>query len=267
MGLLLSTPLIHTAHPVALNLGFVQLRWYPLAYIAGLLLSYALIKKFVQKKPQLQIRVSHLESLLTWCVIAIVVGGRLGYVFFYMPHLLIEDPLSVLKVWQGGMAFHGGVIGVFIALVVFCHIHQLKLTVLTDLMAMGLPIGLFLGRLANFANGELYGRLSTLPWAMVFERGGPYPRHPSQLYEAFLEGLAMACLINFLAWRTSLITERSGFLTGLSFIFYGVARFIAEFFREPDAHIGYLYQGLTQGQLLTLPLFFIGCFFIKRSFK
>jgi phosphatidylglycerol:prolipoprotein diacylglycerol transferase len=185
-----------------------------------------------------------------------VLGGRLGYVLFYKPGFYLANPQEILMVWQGGMSFHGGLLGVAVAEIAFARRRGIPLLALTDIVAAAAPIGLFLGRIANFVNGELFGRPSELPWAMVFPHGGPLARHPSQLYEAGLEGILLFLALYVLVRLRAL--ERSGALTGAFLIGYAVARILAELFREPDTHLGFLAGGVTMGQLLSLPLLLAG---------
>ncbi len=190
---------------------------------------------------------------------------RLGYVLFYKPGFYFANPLSILTLWEGGMSFHGGFLGVIIATIVFCRRNQTDPFMLGDLLAIVSPIGLFFGRLANFINGELWGRISDVQWAMIFPRGGPLPRHPSQLYQAFFEGVLLF-LVVLLVWRFSDGRRRPGLLCGVFFAGYGVARIVGEFFREPDAHLGYLWGPVTMGMLLSVPLLVIGGWMITRAY-
>jgi len=200
---------------------------------------------------------AQIDDLLFWVALGVILGGRLGYVLFYRPGHYLSEPLEILMVWRGGMSFHGGLLGVVAAIVWFARREGLALLTVADAIAAAVPIGLFFGRLANFINGELWGRVSDMPWAMVFPGGGPLPRHPSQLYEAGLEGLALFALLAWLArWRGAL--TRPGLITGAFLIGYAAARTVGELFREPDAHIGFLGGGLTMGQLLSLPMLAAG---------
>ena len=209
------------------------------------------------------------DDLMFWATLGVIVGGRLGYVIFYKPGFYLENPERILALWQGGMAFHGGLIGVALAIVLFCRKRRIDMFSAGDLAACAVPLGLLLGRLANFVNGELWGRVSDVPWAMVFPGGGPLPRHPSQLYEAFLEGLLLFVVINLWRRRTGAL-DRPGELTGLFCAGYGIARFIVEFFRQPDAFLpgsGFLFGFVTMGQLLSLPLVALGVWLILRARK
>lgn len=238
--------------PVAIQIGPFALRWYALAYIAGFVLGWRWCVMLAKRPPGL-IGPDHFDNFLTWAVIGTILGGRLGFVLFYQPAYYLANPLDILKVWQGGMAFHGGFLGVVAAMIAYARRHGLSLLALSDLVAAAAPIGIFFGRLANFINGELWGRPSDAPWAVVFPRAGDVPRHPSQLYEAALEGLLLfiviaAAVLGFRALR------RPGLATGLFLAGYGLGRIVAEFFREPDPQLGLLFAGATMGQLLSLPM-------------
>lgn len=245
--------------PIALQLGPIAIRWYALAYIAGLLGGWQILRHLAKKttSPISQIQ---LDQLLNWVLIGVILGGRAGYVLFYKPTLYLQDPLAALRIWEGGMAFHGGFLGVVIAVILFARRHHIPLWALGDHVALVAPLGLFFGRLANFINGELFGRITTHPIGMVFPAGGPQPRHPSQLYEAGLEGLILG-LILWAAWLARLPEKIPGLLVGLFLAGYGIARFLAEFTREPDSHIGlYAFPGLSlsHGQLLSIPMIAAG---------
>jgi phosphatidylglycerol:prolipoprotein diacylglycerol transferase len=255
--------------PVAFSIGPLAIRWYALAYVFGLLLALAYAKHLV-RRPELweaggpPVSSQQLDDFLLWATLGVVLGGRLGYVLFYnLPHYLAH-PLAILEVWQGGMSFHGGFLGVVVAAWAYGRRHGIGLDRLLDLAATGVPIGLGLGRLANFINGELYGRASTVPWAMVFPNGGPEPRHPSQLYEAVLEGLVLFIVIKIATDRYHALA-RPGLVAGIFALGYGMARFFVEFFREPDAQLGPVFGFLTAGMLLSLPLVAIGIWLILRA--
>lgn len=246
--------------PVLVQVGPLAIRWYALAYLAGLLLGWWYARSLAKRPPQL-VPVEAVDDFLMWATLGVVLGGRLGYVLFYKPGYYLEHPLAALQLWQGGMSFHGGLLGVVIAGVTFCWRRHLRTLAFADLIFCAAPIGLALGRLANFVNGELVGRPSDVPWAMVFPGYGPEPRHPSQLYQAALEGFALFVVL-FLLWRIPGIRRRPGVLTGAFLIGYGLFRTFAEMFREPDAHLGFLLGGLTMGQLLSVPLVLVGVGFV-----
>lgn len=244
--------------PVAIALGPVQVHWYGLTYLAAFGLFYLLAVQRI-RQPVFAARqwtARHVEDLLFWGVVGVILGGRLGYVLFYKPGYYLENPLQALQLWHGGMSFHGGLLGVVVAGVLFCRSRKLAIRPFADLIFCAAPIGLFLGRLANFINAELVGRPTDVPWAMVFP-GYDEPRHPSQLYQAGLEGLVLFLILHIL-WRVEAIRSRAGILSGAFLIGYGVFRSFAELFRQPDANLGLLYAGATMGQLLSLPMIGIG---------
>ena len=242
--------------PVAFEIGPLVVRWYALAYIVGLILGWK-YAVWLNRRPSGLVPQAALDDFLAWAVIGIVLGGRIGYVLFYQPIYFLENPLAVFELWRGGMSFHGGLLGIILAMLLFARKRGVSFLALTDLVAAAGPIGLFLGRLANFVNGELYGRASDAPWAMVFPTGGPAPRHPSQLYEAALEGIVLFLVVFVLA--TAFQARRwPGVISGTFLAGYGIARIVAEFFREPDAQLGFLWGGATMGQLLSLPMVALG---------
>ena len=242
--------------PIVLEIGPFVIRWYALSYIAGLLIGWRYLIR-MNSSPDAPMDREQLDGLFVWITIGIILGGRIGYVLFYNFRTYLSDPLQVLKVWQGGMAFHGGLIGVIVMLWWFCHRKKVSILAVGDQLAQVAPIGLGLGRIANFINGELWGRVSDVPWAMVFPYGGPQPRHPSQLYQAFLEGFCLFLLV-FMVRKRKSKRPRTGYLAGVFLFGYGVARAVGEAFRQPDGHIGFLWGGITMGQLLSLPLIIIG---------
>jgi len=250
--------------PVLIEIGPFAIRWYALAYIFGLVLGWQYLRWLV-RRPGWRLTPLAIDDLLLYVTLGVVLGGRLGYILFYRPEFYLSNPLEALAVWQGGMSFHGGLLGVVAASILFARRRRLPVLEVGDAIACATPIGLFLGRLANFINGELWGRPSDVPWAMVFPGGGPQPRHPSQLYEAGLEGVLLFLIMTWLALRPR-TPGSEGRLTGVFLIGYGIARSIAELFREPDAHLGFLLGGLTMGQLLSLPMVVIGILLVARSF-
>ena len=248
--------------PVLIELGPFVIRWYALAYIAGLVIGWRWCL-MLAKRPPLFVTAEAIDDFLVWATLGVVLGGRLGYVLFYKPDYYLANPLEALQVWHGGMSFHGGALGVVLAIVLFCRQRRINFLAFGDIIVCAAPIGLFFGRIANFINSELWGRVTDVPWAMVFPNGGPLPRHPSQLYEATLEGIVLFLVINGLE-RSTRIRERPGALSGVFLIGYGVARIIAELFREPDAFLGFLAFGLTMGQILSLPFVLIGLVLLLR---
>ncbi len=255
--------------PVALQLGPLSVKWYGLAYIAGLILGWLYIKRLLAE-PNLwtsagtPLAPEKVDDLLIYMTLGVLVGGRLGYVLFYEPRHFLSHPLDIPAVWQGGMAFHGGLIGSIIAIVAFARRHNAGAWSLLDVCAAATPIGLFFGRLANFTNAELFGRPTTVPWAMVFPGAGPLERHPSQLYEAFLEGLV---LFGVLWWLThkAFALRRPGLVAGTFLAGYGLARSFCEFFREPDP--GHLFTAgpFTAGILYSLPMIIIGLWLVRGA--
>jgi phosphatidylglycerol:prolipoprotein diacylglycerol transferase len=251
--------------PVLVQLGPFAIRWYALAYIGSLVLGWRIMRRLVLRTPAVATQ-EQTDDFLTWATLGVVLGGRLGYVLFYQPSHYFADPLAALAVWQGGMSFHGGALGVVVALVLFCRKHAIPLLGFADRIAVVTPIGLGLGRIANFINGELWGRPAPdwLPWAMVFPNGGPVPRHPSQIYQALMEGLLLFILLWVLARRET-IRARFGVLTGVFLVGYAIARSIGELFRQPDPFLGFLFEGATMGQLLCIPMLIAGVWLILRA--
>lgn len=255
--------------PILVQLGPFAVRWYALSYIVGLLIGWRYALHLVSTE-RLWGRVGspasreQIDDLLVWTAFGVVLGGRLGYVLFYDLPYYLDQPLAVLQLWHGGMSFHGGLIGVFAAIVVFCLRQRLSIVRVGDVVACAGPIGLFFGRLANFINGELFGRVSDAPWAMVFPAGGPLPRHPSQLYEAGLEGIFLFVVLAALVHATR-APRHPGFLAGSFLVGYGLCRSFVELFREPDAQVGFLAGGLTMGIVLSLPMIAAGLVLIVRS--
>jgi phosphatidylglycerol:prolipoprotein diacylglycerol transferase len=250
--------------PVAIQIGPLGIRWYALAYIAGIVLGWRLMRRLAVAEPKVATP-EQVDDFVTWATLGVILGGRLGYVLFYRPGHYLFHPLEALMVWQGGMSFHGGLLGVVVATVLFCRQQKISTLGFGDRVAIVAPIGLFFGRIANFINGELWGRAADVPWAMVFPGDRlQIPRHPSQLYQAGMEGILLFTLLIVL-WSFPANRRRPGFFLGVMAAGYGVARIIGEFFREPDANLGFLFAGATMGQLLSLPMVLIGAFLIWRS--
>jgi phosphatidylglycerol:prolipoprotein diacylglycerol transferase len=251
--------------PVALRLGPLTIRWYALSYIAGLIGGWRYLRWLAARSP-VKLSPLQIDDFLVWATLGVVLGGRLGYVLFYKPGYYLSNPLQIFYLWHGGMSFHGGALGVIIALALFCRVNRLNMLAFGDLLCCVVPLGLLFGRIANFINGELFGRPAPadLPWAMIFPGGGPLPRHPSQLYEAGLEGLVLLILLHLL-WRQEAIRSRPGILSGVFLAGYGVARAIAELFRQPDDFLGFLWAGVTMGQILSAPLIVAGAVLILRA--
>ena len=249
--------------PILIQLGPLAIRWYALAYIAGIVLGWRLARRLVELPPVAASR-EQVDDFVTWTTLGIILGGRLGYVLFYRPGYFLENPAEILAVWTGGMSFHGGALGVLVALLLFCRQQRLDPFTFGDRVVAVVPIGLFFGRLANFINGELWGRVSDVPWAMVFPTGGPLPRHPSQLYQAGLEGLLLFFLLLWIITQPRLRARR-GFTAGAFLAGYAVARLVGEVFRQPDAHLGFLVAGATMGQLLSVPMLLAGGWLMLRA--
>ena len=251
--------------PVAIALGPISIRWYALAYITGIVLGWQLMKVIARRPPRLMSD-EQVDDFVVWATLGIVLGGRIGYVLFYNLPQFAAHPIEILEVWKGGMSFHGGFVGCVLAVILFGYLRGISILSLGDVTCAVGPIGLFLGRLANFVNGELWGRPTDVPWAMIFPNGGPFPRHPSQLYEATLEGLVLLILLA-IAIRMGAL-KRPGLIIGLFAMFYAVMRTFCEFFREPDIQIGFLWNtGLTMGMLLSIPLFLAGVGFAAVALR
>jgi len=241
------------------------------AYILAIILGWVYAKKIIKKTAKsehnfVSIKVSQFDDIIIYLVLGIILGGRLGYVIFYNLEYYSQNILEIFKLWQGGMSFHGGLLGVIIAIFIFTK-NTNNFFKFSDIVSCVAPIGLFLGRIANFINGELFGKASNLPWAVIFPSGGNISRHPSQIYEAILEGAVLFILINFLALKKQLILK-NGYISGLFLIFYSIARIIGESFREPDIHLGYFFNYFSMGTILSAITFLSGCliiFFIKNN--
>jgi phosphatidylglycerol:prolipoprotein diacylglycerol transferase len=255
-----------TIDPIAFSIGPIAVRWYALAYLVGLVAGWRWCMNLAKNDPNKILTPDLFDEFLTWAIVGVIVGGRLGYVLFYNLSDYIADPLAALKLWQGGMSFHGGMLGVIGAAYFFTRVKKIPFFAFTDLLACATPIGLGLGRVANFINGELFGRQTDVPWGVVFPRGGLTPRHPSQLYEAALEGLVLLAVMIALS-RNENVRKRIGFLSGVFLTLYGVFRFGVEFFREPDLQLGVLFAGATMGQLLSVPMIVAGLFIIGWSLQ
>jgi phosphatidylglycerol---prolipoprotein diacylglyceryl transferase len=247
-------------NPVLVSIGPFSIRWYALAYIVGIVAGWFYARAIIASQRlwggPAPLTLVDFDDFVIWVTLGIILGGRIGYVLFYnLPHFAAH-PAEIVQLWNGGMSFHGGVIGVITAIIVFALRRGLPILSLGDVTTAVTPIGLFLGRLANFVNGELWGRPTDVPWAIVFPNGGPIPRHPSQLYEATLEGLVLLAVLAVLVQMGAL--KRPGIVSGTFLLGYGIARTICEFFREPDAQLGFLWGGLTMGMLLCIPLILAG---------
>jgi phosphatidylglycerol:prolipoprotein diacylglycerol transferase len=266
MPFLIAYPMID---PVLVSVGPFPIRWYALAYIAGLVLGWA-YAQWLARRPDLwgagpRPDSACIDDLLVYAALGVILGGRLGYVLFYNLPFFLDHPADIFKLWQGGMSFHGGFAGTALAVARLARRRAIPVLRLYDVVCAVVPIGIFLGRLANFIKPELWGRPTDVAWAMVFPGGGSLPRHPSQLYEATLEGLVLFLLL-FAAVRSGAL-RRPGLVTGLFAIGYGAARIICEFFREPDPQLGFLFGGATMGMLLSLPMIAAGVFFVSFALR
>jgi phosphatidylglycerol:prolipoprotein diacylglycerol transferase len=253
-------------NPVALAVGPLVIRWYALAYLAGFLLGWRYALYLVQLR-SFRPNKDDIDEFLSWAVLGVILGGRIGYVLVYQPQLYLNDPLEALKVWHGGMSFHGGCAGVILAMIGYAWRHKISFFALSDVIATVTPIGLFFGRLANFVNGELWGRVTTVPWGVIFpaERAGPLPRHPSQIYQALMEGLILFLILAWLNTRPN-VRNRPGIIGGVFIGGYGLARVIGEFFREPDPQMGYFWGGITMGQILSIPMVLVGIALVAYAY-
>ena len=252
-------------NPIAIELGPVAIRWYALAYLAGFIGGWYYLKQLVTAK-NLPLTYQHLDDFLTYAIAGVLLGGRLGYILFYQSDYYISHPLRIFYLWEGGMSFHGGLVGIILAILLFARHKKLDPFMVGDLIAVAGPIGLFFGRITNFINGELWGRVTSHPWGMIFPHAGPEPRHASQLYEAGLEGLLLFTILWYMAWRTNAL-QHPGRLGGVFLLGYAFSRFAVEFVREPDAQLGFLYAGATMGQLLCLPMALFGLWVLLRSLR
>ncbi len=250
--------------PVALDLGFFKLRWYSLGYLLGIMLGYWLLIKMI-KRPGAPMSRKHADDMILYATLGVILGGRIGYILFYQPSLL-ANPLNIFKMWEGGMSLHGGTLGTMLAIWLMTSRQKLSYLRVCDYIACCIPFGLFLVRLANFANGELWGHPTDVSWAVIFPDADELPRHPSQIYEAVFEGLAMAAILWPLFWRTN-VRYWPGFLFGMSALIYGTARFVIEFFREPDSQLVWLVEqsGLSMGQWLTIPMILGGIYLVTTA--
>ena len=255
--------------PVLVSIGPFAIRWYALAYIGGILLGWLYARALTRAKNlwggEPPLALDDIDDFILWVTFGIILGGRLGYVLFYNPAHFAAHPLEILELWHGGMSFHGGFLGCVAAVMLFGWKRKIRILSLGDLTCATAPIGVFLGRLANFINGELWGRASDVPWAMVFPGAGPAPRHPSQLYEAALEGVILFILLYLLIRGGAL--RRPGLILGAFALAYSLARGFSEFFREPDAQLGFLWGGVTMGMLLSIPLALAGIILIVQALK
>ena len=262
--------IVHNFDPVLIDLGIFQIRWYSIAYIFGILLGWAYGRKILARVSNLnnnfnKIKKTDFDDLILYLIVGIIIGGRIGYIIFYNLEYYSANFLEIFKVWRGGMSFHGGLLGVIVAIFLFAKKTNNNFFKFSDIIACVAPIGIFLGRLANFINGELYGKISTAPWAVIFPNVDSMPRHPSQLYEAILEGVILFIIINYLALKKELI-YKTGFISAFFLIVYSFLRIFSELFREPDIQLGLLFNNFSMGTFLSLLTIIIGLF-IAKSIK
>ncbi|MET3611997.1 phosphatidylglycerol:prolipoprotein diacylglycerol transferase [Rhizobium aquaticum] len=256
--------------PVAFEIGPLKVHWYGIGYVVSIMLGWLYARRLIAngnlwRGGQPPVNAQQLDDFVLYAAIGIVVGGRVGYALFYDLPNILADPLRFFRVYDGGMSFHGGFLGTTIAMILFARAHKIPVWSLFDIVSIVAPIGLGIVRVANFINGELWGRITDVPWAVIFPTGGPFARHPSQLYEAGLEGIVLVSVLSLLAYGPKLL-KIPGFITGVFVCGYGLSRITAEFFREPDAQLGYLLGGwLTMGMLLSLPMVAAGLWAIWRA--
>jgi len=258
--------IVHNFDPVLVDLGLFQIRWYSLAYIVGIVAGWMYAIKIIKltrenKYDFEQIKISQFHDIIIYLVIGIIIGGRLGYIFFYNFEYYSQNIFEIFKLWQGGMSFHGGLIGVIVSIFLFSKKTKTNFFKFADIISCVAPIGIFLGRIANFINGELYGKISNVPWAIIFPNAGSVTRHPSQIYEAILEGLILFIIINYLSLKKQLLFK-TGYISGFFLVSYSILRIFSENFREPDAHLGYFFNLFSMGVMLSCITFLAGCFII-----
>ena len=252
----------HNLNPVAVEFFSLQIYWYSLAYVVGFIFCIY-YSKYLVKKKLLNLTTSTIDDVITWLIIPVLIGGRLGYVVFYNLDFYLENPLEIIKIWQGGMSFHGALLGVILTIIFYSKVKRIKFNELANLVAYSSPIGIFLGRLANFVNAELVGRPTDGTWGILY-KSELLARHPSQIYEAILEGLVIFIILNIFV-RSNIRNKFNGY--ALFLIFYSFFRFNLEFFREPDSHIGFIINNISMGQVLTAPMLIIGLIFLRNEKK
>tara|TARA_B100000683_G_scaffold149641_1_gene144852 strand:- start:2010 stop:2813 length:804 start_codon:yes stop_codon:yes gene_type:complete len=255
-------------NPIAFSIGPIDVYWYGLAYMTGMVLGLFYALKIIELKKEvckLSITKKNIDGVFIWIVFGIIFGARLGYVIFYNFDFYLNNPFLILSLWEGGMSFHGGAIGVIIAIISYSKYNRIPVLETGDIICSVVPIGLFFGRIANFVNGELWGKETNISWGVIFPNAGTNPRHPSQLYEAGLEGLILFIILLILVLINGL--KKKGLVSGTFLFFYSFSRIIIENFREPDTHIGYIFPNITMGMILSLPFLIAGLILIFRSIK
>ena len=256
--------MVHNFDPVLIDLGIIKIHWYSLAYVFGILIGWWYGRLIITKKihgSDQEIYLKNFDDLISYIIIGVIVGGRLGYVIFYNLTFFLNKPIEIFKLWEGGMSFHGGLIGVILSTYIFSKVKKLNYKIYFDIICCAAPIGIFLGRIANFINSELYGTPTDKPWGVIFPEIDNLSRHPSQLYEAFLEGIVLFVLINFLFLKKNF---NYGLISFLFLIFYGIFRIVSEFYREPDKHIGYIFDFISLGSLLSVGMMIFAILFILK---
>ena len=248
--------------PILISLGFLDIRWYSLSYIFTFIFGSILIKK-LNKKSLNNLSNIQIDKFFVWAVLGVIIGGRVGYVLFYQLQLFFLDPLYIFQIWKGGMSFHGGLIGMILAIYLFAKQNNLSFFYLSDLVSIVAPIGLFLGRISNFINTELYGRITDFPFAIIYPLIDNNPRHPSQLYEAFFEGVVLFIILYLIFIKNSK-KYTAGIISAFFLILYSIFRFLIEFLREPDSHLGLFLNYFSMGQILCIPIFFAGILILFR---
>ena len=258
----------HNLDPILLSIGLITVRWYSLAYVFGIIIGWWYGKKIINRnfiKYEGETLIKKFDDLITYLIISIIVGGRIGYVFFYNFDYYIKNPLDILKIWEGGMSFHGALIGIIIGTYFFSITRKIKVFLLLDIIACVSPIGIFLGRVANFINGELVGKVTNVPWSVIFPGVDALPRHPSQLYEAFLEGIILFLIVNICIHKKN---YSIGICSCQFLIYYGIFRIFSEFFREPDVQIGFLFGIISMGMVLSIVMIIAGImiyYFLRKN--
>ena len=256
--------MVHNFDPVLIDFGMIKIHWYSLAYVFGILIGWWYGRFIITKKIHVSEKENYLKNfddLISFVIIGVIVGGRLGYVIFYNPKFFLNQPIEIFKLWEGGMSFHGGLLGVILSTYIFSKVKELNYKIYFDIICCTAPIGIFLGRIANFINSELYGIPTNKPWGIIFPKIDNLSRHPSQLYEAFLEGIVLFILINFLFLKKNF---NYGLISFIFLIFYGIFRIISELFREPDKHIGYVFDFISLGSLLSIGMIIFAIVFVLK---
>ena len=253
---------INNFDPVAINFFSLEIKWYSLAYIFGILAGWVLAKRFFINNQEIKIK---FDDYVTYIIFGIIIGGRLGYVLFYNLDYYFENPIDIFKIWQGGMSFHGGVIGIIIISAWFANKNKHNVFSYLDVISLVAPIGIFFGRISNFINSELYGTQTSLPWGVKFIKVDNLYRHPSQLYEALFEGLILFLILIY--FHRKIINKKPGFISGLFLVFYSIFRFIIEFFRVPDDQLGYLLFNLTMGQIISFVFLLFGSYLVIQKYE